>query len=121
MSNSSPLFWQDLQHAFSCTCPRCRQGALYVSRFSFTVRDTCPICGLALSRHDAADGPAVFLIFVLGFLLVPMALVMEFALMPPLWVHAVVWTVVALGLTLGTLKPLKTFILALQYRHRPET
>ena len=83
------------------------------------MKELCKSCGLDLRKNDSADGPAVFLIFILGFLLVPLALVLEFAFEIPLWVHAVVWTIVALGLTLGALKPLKAYVMALQYHHRP--
>lgn len=72
-----------------------------------------------LARNDSGDGPAVFLIFALGFLLVPLALFVETLFAPPLWVHAVLWTVVALGLTIGALRPLKSYVIALQFKHRP--
>ena len=71
------------------------------------------------TKNDSADGPAVFMIFVLGFTLVPLALLFENIIAPPLWVHALLWSVVALGLTVGMLKPLKSYIIALQYKHRP--
>lgn len=99
-------------------CPRCGEGNLYEPGLSMTIRDQCENCGLALSKNDSADGPAVFLIFVLGFLLVPSALLVESIFAPPLWVHGVLWTVVALTLTLGSLRPLKAYIIALQYKHR---
>ncbi len=82
------------------------------------MRDVCAHCGLALAKNDSADGPAVFLIFVLGFLLVPAALIVESVFSPPLWVHAVVWAVVALGITIGAMRPLKAYIIALQFKHR---
>lgn len=102
-----------------CECPRCRQGALYETRWTLSVRKICPVCGLDLTHTDSADGPAVFLIFVLGFLLVPLAFLFETLFAPPLWVHGVLWGSVALGITLGTLRSLKAFIIALQYRYRP--
>jgi uncharacterized protein (DUF983 family) len=77
------------------------------------------VCGLDLTRADSADGPAVFLIFILGALLVPMALIFETAVAPPLWVHGVVWGTAALGITLLALRPLKAWVVRLQYRHRP--
>lgn len=92
---------------------------MYVSRYTLTIRENCSVCGLELAENDNGDGPAVFLIFILGFLLVPMALIFEKIFSPPLWVHAVLWTVVTLGLTLGSLRPLKTWIIALQFKHRP--
>jgi uncharacterized protein (DUF983 family) len=119
MENIKSHFWADIKTALSCTCPRCKTGHLYPATISLNLNDKCPNCGLNLAKNDSADGPAVFLIFILGFLLVPLALLFEFTVHPPLWVHAVLWTVVALALTLGALKPLKAFIIALQFRHRP--
>ena len=108
-----------LRRALACTCPRCGEGKLYPSTFNLTLNDRCAACGLDLAKNDSADGPAVFLIFILGFLLVPIAIAFEFPFSPPLWVHGVLWSVVAVGLTLGALKPLKSYIIALQYKHRP--
>ena len=36
----------------------------------------------------------------------------------PLWIHAVLWSIVALGVTIGALRPLKAFIIGLQFKHR---
>jgi uncharacterized protein (DUF983 family) len=99
-------------------CPRCGIGDLYKPGLSLTVRDLCDHCGLALAKNDSGDGPAVFLIFILGFSLVPAALLVEVLFAPPLWVHAVLWTVVALTVTIGALRPLKAYIIALQFKHR---
>ena len=99
-------------------CPRCGIGDLYKPGFSFTVRDECDYCGLRIGRHDSADGPAVFLIFLLGTVLVPLALLVESVFAPPLWVHAVLWTAVALSVTIGLLRPTKAYVIALQYKHR---
>ncbi len=103
-----------------CLCPRCGRGHIYnQGLFNLTLRDNCEACGLDLRKNDSADGPAVFLIFVLGALLVPAALMTDSILEPPLWVHGVVWGGLALGLTIGSLKPLKSVVIGLQYRHRP--
>ncbi len=107
-----------LKLGLACKCPKCGQGDLYKPGFTLTLREHCATCGLDLTRNDSADGPAVFLIFVLGFALVPMALLLESWLHPPLWLHAILWSVVALGLTVGTLRPLKAYIIALQFKYR---
>ncbi len=112
-------FWGVLRHSLTCTCPRCGKGSLYNNGlFDLTLRHVCTSCSLNLAKNDSADGPAVFLIFFLGFLLVPMALIFETVFAPPLWVHAVLWGALAIGITVGTLKPLKSLVIALQYRHR---
>lgn len=99
-------------------CPRCAVGNIYNPGITLDLAKTCNHCGLDLHKNDSADGPAVFLIFFLGTLLVPLALWMESLLAPPLWVHLVLWTAVALGLTIGLLRPVKAFVIALQYKHR---
>jgi uncharacterized protein (DUF983 family) len=108
-----------LELGWHCLCPRCKQGALYKPGLTLSLRDRCAVCGLDLSRNDSADGPAVFLIFIFGFALVPLALVLEFTLHPPLWVHAVLWGAVLVALTVGCLRPIKAYIIALQFKHRP--
>lgn len=111
-----------LQAALSCKCPRCGEGAIYKPGFlSMAVNAKCSVCGLELAKNDSADGPAVFLIFILGFSLVPLAWLFERAFALPLWVHAVLWSAVALAVTLAALRPLKAYVIALQYRHRPHT
>lgn len=92
---------------------------LYASTFDLQVKESCDHCGLNLSQNDSADGPAVFLIFILGFSLLPLALIVDHYMSPPLWVHAILWSVVTLGLTVGSLKPIKSYIIYLQFKHRP--
>jgi len=108
-----------IKTALSCRCPRCGVGDLFRSNVDLTLNDHCSSCGLDFSKNDSADGPAVFLIFVLGFFLVPLALAFETLVAPPLWVHAILWGFVIVFLTLFSLRPLKTYIIALQYKHRP--
>ncbi len=105
---------------WNCKCPRCRQGDLYKPGLTLTLRERCGSCGLDLSKNDSADGPAVFLIFILGFLLAPLAVLFETLFAPPLWVHAVIWSAAALLITVGTLRPIKAYIIAIQYKHRPQ-
>lgn len=107
-----------LRRALGCTCPRCGEGKLY-SGF-LQVAEKCAACGLPLARNDNGDGPAVFLIFILGAVLVPIALVIAMRVDWPLWVHGLLWGVIILGSTLGLLRPAKALTMALQYRHRPE-
>ncbi len=56
--------------------------------------------------------------FILGFTVVPVALWVAMSVDWPLWLHAIVWTVVILGLSLGMLRPAKAYLMALQFRHR---
>ena len=102
--------------AFAARCPRCGKGPLFDGVLS--VAPACTVCGLGLRAHDAGDGPAVLAIFVLGALLVGGAMWLEVTHEPPLWVHMVLWPVVALPLAVAVMRPAKAALVALQYRHR---
>lgn len=109
---------EQLKTGWACKCPACKKGDLYKSKISLELKDQCENCGLDLNKNDSADGPAVFLIFILGAALVPIALIADAAFSWPLWLHACIWGIFALILTLGSLRPLKAYIIALQYKHR---
>jgi uncharacterized protein (DUF983 family) len=99
-------------------CPRCGKGRLFDGFLK--VRDRCDSCGLELARHDSGDGPAVFVILILGFIVVGLALWVELTFEPPLWLHALLWTPTIIGGALLMLRPLKGTMIALQYKHRRE-
>lgn len=105
-----------LAAALFCRCPRCGEGKLYDGLLS--VAPVCARCGLDLRAQDAGDGPAVFVVFILGALTVGLAILVEAEFAPPLWVHIVLWVPLVLGGAILLLRPLKAGLIALQYRHR---
>jgi uncharacterized protein (DUF983 family) len=82
------------------------------------VRETCEVCGLDLREHDSGDGPAVFVVFFLGIIVVGLAFFVDFHFSPPLWVHAVLWPLITIPLAILMMRPAKAALVALQYRHR---
>lgn len=110
-----------LAAALACKCPRCRSAYIYKPGFlSLNLVERCPECGLELAKNDNGDGPAVFLIFLLGFALVPTAFAVDMLFSPPIWLTGSVFSALALAITFGALRPLKAYVLALQYKHRPK-
>jgi uncharacterized protein (DUF983 family) len=99
-------------------CPRCGKGALFAG--GLALRESCGQCGLSYAFADAGDGPAVFTIFILGFLVLGGALLVEFKLGAPVWVHVVLWGVLTPLLAFAMLRVLKATLIALQYRHQAE-
>ena len=97
-------------------CPRCGRGALF--RSGLSLRDKCERCGLGYAFADSGDGPAVFAIFILGFLVLGGALLVEFRLHPPIWVHVVLWGLLTPLLAFLLLRVLKATLIALQYKHQ---
>lgn len=100
----------------ACRCPRCGKGKLFAG--FLTVAARCANCGLDLTKQNSGDGPAVFIIFILGAVVVPLALGLEVLAEPPLWVHILVWPPVIVAGALLMLRPMKGVMIALQYRHQ---
>jgi uncharacterized protein (DUF983 family) len=101
--------------ALGCRCPRCGRGKLFAGLLK--VRAACEVCGLDLSAQDAGDGPAVFVIFFLGLIVVGLAAWVEMKFSPPIWIHLVLWTPFIIGGAVVMLRPLKAGLIAMQYRH----
>jgi uncharacterized protein (DUF983 family) len=99
-------------------CPRCGEGALF--KRGLRVDERCARCGLSYAFADAGDGPAVFATFLLGFVVLAGALVLEFKVGPPIIVHVLVWGALTPALAFFLLRVLKATLIALQYRHKAE-
>lgn len=97
-------------------CPRCGQGALFAGYL--TVASRCERCGLDYAIFDPGDGPAIFVILIVGFLVAGGALIVEVRFQPPYWVHAVIWLPAIFILTFSFLRLVKSTLLVLQYKHR---
>lgn len=108
-----------LSAGLHCRCPRCGQGPLFDGFLK--IAKTCTSCGLDLAAADSGDGPAVFLIFVLGFTIAPVALWAGVVTDWPVWVHVLLWSSITIGVTLALLRPSKAYVVALQYRHRRQS
>jgi uncharacterized protein (DUF983 family) len=76
------------------------------------------VCQLDYSKADSGDGPAVFLIFILGALAVLLAYLLIYVLALPEWLSWLILVVVVLGGALLLLRPAKAIIVALQYKNR---
>lgn len=99
-------------------CPRCGEGRMFKGFLALANR--CPACGLDLDFADPADGPAVFVMMIVGFIVVGLVLVIEVAYTPPLWVHVAYSLPLLTALSLGMLRPLKGVLIALQFHHKAE-
>lgn len=97
-------------------CPRCGEGRLF--KGFLDVGERCGNCRLDYSFADAGDGPAVFVILIIGFIVVGLALWMEVTLNPPLWVHFLLWVPLTLVLGLTALRMIKGLLIVLQYRNK---
>lgn len=107
---------EPVRAGLSGSCPRCGEGRLF--KGFLTVGERCGNCGLSYGFADSGDGPAVFVIFLIGFLVVALALWMEVTINPPLWVHFGLWIPLTLVLGMVGLRMMKGLLIVLQYRNK---
>ena len=96
-------------------CPRCGRRTLFagVARFA----PACANCGLDFAAFNVGDGPAVFLILIIGAILTVAALVVDAAYQPHWWVH-LVWIPIGIAMTLAGLRVGKAALIFQEYKHR---
>ncbi len=96
-------------------CPRCGGPTLFggIARFA----PSCAGCGLEFSRFDVGDGPAVFLILIVGTIVAVSAILVDLAYAPRWWVH-LAWLPVGIALTLCGLRIGKAAMIYQIFRHR---
>ena len=99
-------------------CPRCGQGKLFEGFLA--LKPSCSICGLDYAKADSGDGPAVFVIFIVGFIAVALAFIARYVW----WWSMGAALLISLGFTvvsiLALLRPLKATLIALQYANKAE-
>ncbi len=100
----------------ACRCPNCGEGRLFSGFLKVAPR--CEACGLDLAKADSGDGPAVFIILIVGGVVCFGALITEVMVHPPVWVNLAIWLPLAGVLTLGLVRPFKGVMLAMQFHHR---
>jgi uncharacterized protein (DUF983 family) len=119
MSEQTSTTVSPFRAGITCRCPGCGKGKLFSGLLE--VVSQCEVCDLDLAAEDAGDGPAVFVILILGFVIVGLALWVEFTFSPPLWVHPVLWFPLIIGGSVGLLRVFKATLIALQFHHKSGT
>jgi uncharacterized protein (DUF983 family) len=102
--------------ALSGLCPQCGSKTLFAGVARFAPR--CRVCGLDFTRFDVGDGPAAFLILIIGAIVTGLAIWVQLAADPPYWLQALIWIPVTLALVLLGLRASKAALLASEFRNR---
>jgi len=108
--------WQAIQRGMHQKCPACGEGSLYKSYLK--VADTCPQCGEELHHQRADDAPAYFTMFIIGHIVVGAVMTVESHFEPALWVHALIWPPILLGMSLFLLPRVKGVLIGVQWAKR---
>jgi uncharacterized protein (DUF983 family) len=101
-----------LTAALEGQCPRCGERTLFAGAAAFAAR--CRACGLDFAGFNVGDGPAAFLILIVGAILTAAAISVELAFEAPWWVH-LVWIPLGLFLTLAGLRVAKALLIAREF------
>jgi uncharacterized protein (DUF983 family) len=107
-----------LSTGLKCRCPRCGEGKLFKGFLS--LRAHCERCKLNFQFIDAGDGPAFFVMSLVGIVVVGLATWVEFAYEPRLMVHMALWIPLTLVLSFALVRPAKALLVALQFQHKAE-
>ena len=108
--------WPSVLRGLRGRCPQCGEGRLFAGFLS--LRPKCESCGLDYRFADSGDGPAVFVMFIVLIITMPLVFMVWALFEPPIWVHAILWPIVVIGLSLWLLRPAKGLMLGLQFKHK---
>lgn len=101
--------------ALAGLCPRCKSKTLFAGWAKFA--DKCRACGLDFSSFNVGDGPAAFLILIIGAILTAAALIVDGVFSPPWWVHGI-WIPIGVAMTILGLRWAKALLLTQEYLQR---
>ena len=96
-------------------CPVCGVGPLFAGFLK--IAPDCSACGMDFSRAESGDGPAVFIILIVGFLACFGMLISDLALHLPIWLTLLIWLPIAGAASVGLMRPLKGLMVALQFHN----
>jgi uncharacterized protein (DUF983 family) len=102
---------------FQGRCPRCGARTLFAGLARFAPR--CRNCGLDLASFNVGDGPAAFLILIVGAIVTVGAILLDQSMNPPWWVH-IIWLPVGIALTLYGLRIGKAALIYQEYKQRAQ-
>ena len=97
-------------------CPQCGQGEVFAGYLKF--RDHCRACGADFKSADAGDGPAVFVILIVGAIVAPLLIILQYGFRLPDWLALAITMFAAIALCLALLPPFKATLFAFQWKHK---
>ena len=101
--------------AFGGLCPNCGARTLFSGLTRFAPR--CRACDLDFDGYNVGDGPAAFLILIVGAIVTVAAILLDQLGGPPWWVHTI-WLPLAGGLTIYGLRVGKAALIYQEHKHR---
>jgi uncharacterized protein (DUF983 family) len=85
--------WTGLKRGLACRCPACGRGELF--RAFLKPKAQCEICGSDNTVYPADDFPPYLTIIIVGHVMVPLLLWVDWTFNPPMVLEASIWVVLA--------------------------
>ena len=101
--------------AFQGLCPNCGARTLFAGLARFA--PGCRACSLDFEAYNVGDGPAAFLILIVGAIVAVAAILLDQMAGPPWWVH-IIWLPVGAALTICGLRIGKAALIYQEHKHR---
>lgn len=97
-------------------CPQCGARTLFGGLTKFA--DHCRACSLDFTKFNVGDGPAAFLILIIGAFVVGLAMWLQLSFEPPFWVHILLWIPLTTGLVIYGLRAAKAALVFAEFSNR---
>ena len=106
-----PHVWIGIHRGLCRRCPNCGKGALFQGML--TVRSPCPVCGNDNAAYPSDDMPPYVTVALLGHMIIPLFIWVDFSLAPPLWLEFAIWPSLTAVLTIALLPFVKGGVVGL--------
>lgn len=110
------LVGEAIRRGIGRRCPQCGRGKLFDGYLK--INPTCAVCGLDISGHRADDAPPYITIILVGHILIPIALAVQEAFSPPMWMQFAFWLPAVSASALAILPSAKGAMIGLQWANR---
>jgi uncharacterized protein (DUF983 family) len=95
-------------------CPQCGARTLFAGTARFA--PSCRACCLDFTAYNVGDGPAAFLVLIIGALVVGGAVTLQLAAHPPFWVQIILWVPFTVIMVLLGLRVAKAGLIAAEHQ-----
>ena len=101
-----------MKRGFKKKCPSCGESPLF-SKF-LKILPKCKKCGKNLSAYKSDDGPAYITILIVGHVIIPIVLLIEKNLSPPIVLQMTFWPIITIIFCLWLLPKIKGAFIGFQ-------
>ena len=107
-----------LRAALLGLCPQCSEPTLFEAPARVALE--CPNCGLDFTKYERGGRVSGLFTVMIAIILIVLAVLIESAFRPPLWLQAAFWAPVTVGTVIYGLRLFKTVLLYAAFENAKE-